>query len=89
MAPASAAADEDPAFYTDIRFGRWRADRGLARQRYQRQQTFNEFGGLRIPLELVWLPANGGDVELIVPARGLDVRTAVDQTVFSCIRTAA
>ena len=36
-----------------------------------RQQTFSEFGGLRIPLDLVWLPANGGDVELIVPARGV------------------
>jgi len=38
---------------------------------YQRQQSFSEFGGLRIPLDLVWVPASGGSVELIVPARGL------------------
>ena len=36
-----------------------------------RTQTFSEFGGLRIPLDLVWLPADGGRVELVAPARGL------------------
>jgi hypothetical protein len=36
-----------------------------------RRHTFSEFGGLRIPLDLVWLPASGGPVELIVPARGV------------------
>ena len=60
------------AFYTDITFSpdgqRIVALRG---NEYMRQQTFSEFGGLRIPLDLVWLPANGGDVQLIVPARGL------------------
>ena len=60
------------AFYTDITFSpdgqRIVALRG---NEYQRQQSFSEFGGLRIPLDLVWLPANGGEVELIVPARGL------------------
>ena len=60
------------AFYTDITFspdgGRIV---GLRGNEYLRQQTFSEFGGLRIPLDLVWLPAAGGDVELVVPARGL------------------
>jgi hypothetical protein len=61
-----------PAFYTDIVFSpdgtRIVALRG---SEYMRQQTFSEFGGLRIPLDLVWLPAEGGAVELVVPARGL------------------
>jgi len=62
----------DPAFYTDIIFApdgtRLVALRG---NEYMRTQTFSEFGGLRIPLDLVWLPAAGGEVEMIVPARGL------------------
>jgi hypothetical protein len=36
-----------------------------------RNQTFSEFGGLRIPLDVVWVSANGGAVQLIVPARGV------------------
>ncbi|HEX4935600.1 MAG TPA: hypothetical protein VFV33_20610, partial [Gemmatimonadaceae bacterium] len=60
-----------PAFYTDLAFSpdgtRLVALRG---NEYMRHQTFSEFGGLRIPLDLVWLPSSGGDVELIVPARG-------------------
>jgi Tol biopolymer transport system component len=60
------------AFYTDITFSPdGQRIVGLRGNAYQRQQTFSEFGGLRIPLDLVWVPANGGDVELIVPARGL------------------
>ena len=60
------------AFYTDITFSPdGRRIVGLRGNEYQRQQSFSEFGGLRIPLDLVWLPAEGGDVELIVPARGL------------------
>jgi Tol biopolymer transport system component len=60
------------AFYTDITFSPdGQRIVGLRGNEYQRQQTFSEFGGLRIPLDLVWLPASGGDVELIVPARGL------------------
>ena len=27
---------------------------------FLRNRTFSEFGGLRIPLDLVWLPAGGG-----------------------------
>ncbi|HSR70366.1 MAG TPA: amidohydrolase family protein [Acidobacteriota bacterium] len=61
-----------PAFYTDPVFSpdgtRIVARRGNA---WMRTQTPSEFGGLRIPLDLVWLPAEGGDVQLIVPARGL------------------
>lgn len=61
-----------PAFYTDIVFSPDGSRIvGLRGNEYMRQQTFSEFGGLRIPLDLVWLPADGGDVQLIVPARGL------------------
>ncbi len=61
-----------PAFYTDIVYSPDGARIiGLRGNQYMRQQTFSEFGGLRIPLDLVWLPAEGGDVHLIVPARGL------------------
>ena len=60
------------AFYTDITFSPdGQRIVGLRGNEFQRQQTHSEFGGLRIPLDLVWLPAAGGDVELIVPARGL------------------
>jgi Tol biopolymer transport system component len=61
-----------PAFYTDIVFSPDGARIvGLRGTEYMRQQSFSEFGGLRIPLDLVWLPAEGGDVQLIVPARGV------------------
>ena len=60
------------AFYSDITFSPdGQRIVGLRGNEYLRQQSFSEFGGLRIPLDLVWLPAGGGDVELIVPARGL------------------
>ena len=60
------------AFYTDITFSPdGQRIVGLRGNEFQRQQSFSEFGGLRIPLDLIWLPAAGGDVELIVPARGL------------------
>ena len=60
------------AFYSDITFSPdGQRIVGLRGNEYLRQQSFSEFGGLRIPLDLVWLPANGGTVELIVPARGL------------------
>ncbi|MCL7960526.1 MAG: hypothetical protein M8861_10060, partial [marine benthic group bacterium] len=63
---------EHPAFYADLVFSP-DGERivGLRGNEYQRHQTFSEFGGLRIPLDLVWLPSGGGDVELIVPARGI------------------
>jgi len=61
-----------PAFYTDPVYSpdgsRLVALRG---NEYMRTQTFSEFGGLRIPLDLVWLQASGGDVTLVVPTRGL------------------
>jgi Tol biopolymer transport system component/predicted amidohydrolase len=44
---------------------------GLRGNEYMRRQTFSEFGGLRIPLDLVWVPSSGGDAELVVPARGV------------------
>ncbi len=61
-----------PAFYTDPRFSpdgtRIVARRGNA---WMRSQAPGEFGGIRIPTDLIWLPAEGGDVQLIVPSRGL------------------
>ena len=61
-----------PAFYTDIVFSP-DGERivGLRGNEYMRHQTFSEFGGLRIPLDLIWLPAAGGDPTLVVPARGV------------------
>ncbi|MBI4466717.1 MAG: PD40 domain-containing protein [Acidobacteria bacterium] len=43
----------------------------LRGSRTMRVEDPDEFGGVSIPLELVWLPAEGGEVKLIVPARGL------------------
>ncbi|CAN5675259.1 amidohydrolase family protein [soil metagenome] len=61
-----------PAFYTDLVFTPDGSRIvGLRGNQYMRTQTFSEFGGLRIPLDLVWIPADGGDAELIVPARGV------------------
>lgn len=60
------------AFYTDLAFSpdgtKIVALRG---NEYMREQTFSEFGGLRIPLDIVWLSADGGDVQLVAPARGV------------------
>ncbi len=63
---------EHPAFYTDLAFSP-DGERivGLRGNAWQRQQTFSEFGGLRIDLDLVWLDADGGPVHLVSPARGL------------------
>ncbi|MEZ4423361.1 MAG: amidohydrolase family protein [Gemmatimonadota bacterium] len=62
------------AFYTDLAFSPDGTRLvGLRGNAYMRHQTFSEFGGLRIPLDLVWLDANGGDVHLVAPARGLGV----------------
>jgi Tol biopolymer transport system component len=61
-----------PAFYTDIAFSPG-GERivGLRGNEYTRHQTHGEFGSLRIPLDLIWIPAEGGDPRLVVPARGL------------------
>jgi len=54
------------AFYTELAYSpdgsRLVALRG---NEWQRHQTYSEFGGLDIPVELVWLPAKGGDVTVI------------------------
>ncbi len=61
---------EIPAFYTDIAYSK-NGNRIMAMRgnEWQRHQTFSEFGGLAIPLEMVWLPADGGDVQLVGPAK--------------------
>ena len=63
---------EAPAFYTDIVFSPDNSKVfGLRGNAFMRNQTFSEFGGLRIPLDVVYVPATGGRVELVVPARGV------------------
>ena len=61
---------ETPAFYTDLAYSpdgsTLYALRGNA---YMRNQTFSEFTGLGIPLELVSLPSAGGEVTHVLPAR--------------------
>jgi len=37
---------------------------------YERVQQPSEFGGRLVPADLIWVPADGGDATLIVPARG-------------------
>ena len=37
---------------------------------YERVQRPGEFGGRLVPADLVWIPAEGGDATLVVPARG-------------------
>ena len=65
---------QDYAFYTDLTFSPdGQRIVGLRGNSYMRHQTFSEFGGLRIPLDLVWLSAAGGEVQLIVPGRGVGV----------------
>lgn len=65
---------EHEAFYTDLAFSPDGTRLvGLRANAYMRHQTFSEFGGLRVPLDLVWLDVNGGDVHLVSPARGLGV----------------
>ncbi|MEM7354400.1 MAG: amidohydrolase family protein [Acidobacteriota bacterium] len=62
---------QEPAFYTDLAYSpdgaRIVAMRG---NEYMRHQTYSEFGGLAVPLDLVWLPAAGGEVHQVMPARG-------------------
>lgn len=62
---------EHAAFYTDLAFRpdseRIVAMRGNA---YQRHQTFSEFTGLGVRLDLVSLPADGGALDVIVAAKG-------------------
>lgn len=62
---------EHAAFYTDPV---WSPDGerivAMRGNEYQRHQTFSEFTGLGIPLDLVWLDADGGDTTLIASANG-------------------
>jgi Tol biopolymer transport system component/predicted amidohydrolase len=61
-----------PAFYTDLVFSPDNSKVvGLRGNAFMRNQTFSEFGGLRIPLDVVYVPAAGGEVQMIVPARGV------------------
>lgn len=59
------------AFYTDLVYSpdgeSLYAMRG---NEYMRHQTFSEFGGLAIPLELVSIPADGGSQTVLASAHG-------------------
>ena len=62
---------EIPAFYTDLVYSP--DGQSLLTMRgneYMRHQTFSEFTGLGIPLDLVSLPSDGGGQTLITAARG-------------------
>ena len=60
-----------PAFYTDLVYSPDGAMLYAMRgNEFMRNQTFSEFGGLRIPLELVSLPADGGAATVILSANG-------------------
>lgn len=58
-----------PAFYTDLV---WAPDGetlyAMRGNEWMRHQTFSEFTGLGIPLELVSIPARGGGASVIMPA---------------------
>jgi len=59
------------AFYTDIVYSPdGETIFAMRGNEFMRNQTFSEFGGLRIPLELVSLPADGGAQIVIGPADG-------------------
>jgi len=62
----------DPAFYTEIAFSP-DGDRivALRGSRYLRQQSYSEVYSLVVPVNLVWLPAAGGDTTVITPGNGL------------------
>ncbi len=63
---------EHEAFYTDLVYSPDGSRIvGLRGNAYMRHRTFSEFGGLRIPLDLIWIDAGGGAANLVAPARGV------------------
>jgi len=62
---------EIPAFYTDVVYSpNGETLFAMRGNEFMRHQTFSEFTGLGIPLELISLPAAGGDQTVIKPAAG-------------------
>jgi Tol biopolymer transport system component len=58
-----------PAFYTDLVYSPdGKTLLAMRGSEYMRRQTFSEFGGLRIDLELVSLPSDGGSQTVITSA---------------------
>jgi Tol biopolymer transport system component len=43
----------------------------LRGSRFMRTHAEEEFSGLTVPLDVMWMPADGGDLTLVAPARGL------------------
>ena len=59
------------AFYTDLVYSPdGKTLLAMRGNEFMRNQTFSEFGGLRVPLELVSLPAVGGSQTVVTPANG-------------------
>ena len=59
------------AFYTDLVYGPdGETLYAMRASEYMRHQTFSEFGGLRVDLELVSVPADGGTPTTIMSADG-------------------
>jgi len=59
-----------PAFYTDLVYSHdGQSLLAMRGNEYMRHQTFSEFTGLGIPLELVSLPSDGGEQTTITAAR--------------------
>ena len=59
------------AFYTDLVYSpNGQSLLAMRGNEYMRHQIHSEFGGMDLPLELVSLPANGGDQTVITAARG-------------------
>ena len=57
---------DNEAFYTDLAFSPDGSTIVAMRgNEFLRNQTFSEFGGLRIPLELISLPAKGGEQTVV------------------------
>ncbi|MED5564652.1 MAG: amidohydrolase family protein [Gemmatimonadota bacterium] len=63
---------QDPGFYTELAFSP-DGDRivALRGSRYLRGQSYSEVYSLVVPVNLVWLPAAGGDTTVITPGNGL------------------
>ena len=59
------------AFYTDLVYSPdGQSILAMRGNEYMRHQVHSEFGGIEIPLDLVTLPASGGDQTVVTAARG-------------------
>jgi Tol biopolymer transport system component len=60
-----------PAYYRDVNFSPdGKRIAGLRAPRQSHVEQFDEWGSSPVNLDLIWLPSEGGDASLILPARG-------------------